>query len=110
MGNAGIGRCTTISQARQLSFGRICWITLKLDGTYSSTSRSSCPIRLNTVLPQPGQTQGGSWVIVSRGRCAGSGLRTGCLRSRVWAGCGWAGSAALARAEVSKVPRAERVE
>ena len=49
-------------------------------GTYSSTSRSSCPIRLNVVPPQPAQMQAGSWVTVSRGRWAGNGARTGCLR------------------------------
>ena len=67
-------------------FGRMCWITLKLEGTYSSTSRSSCPIRLNVVPPQPGQVQAGSWVMISRGRWAGSGVRTGCLRWCVLAG------------------------
>ena len=82
IGRLGIGGCTIVSQARQLSFGRIWRITLKLEGTYSSTSRSSWPMRLNTVPPQPGQVQATSWVMVSRGRCGGSGLRTGCMRSR----------------------------
>ena len=86
IGSDGIGACTMVSQARQLSFGRTWRITLKLEGTYSSTSRSSWPMRLNTVPPQPGQVQAGSWVTVSRGRCAGSGLRTGCLRWRGLAG------------------------
>jgi hypothetical protein len=45
---------------RGASFGRTCWMTLKLEGTYSSTSRSSCPIRLNVVPPQPAQMQAGS--------------------------------------------------
>ena len=36
IGSVGIGACTMVSQARQLSLGRTCWITLKLDGTYSS--------------------------------------------------------------------------
>ena len=39
---------------------------------YSSTSRSSWPTRLKIVPPQPGQVQAGSWVMVSRGRCAGN--------------------------------------
>ena len=52
IGSAGIGCCTTVSRARQLSFGRTWRITLKLLGTYSSTSRSSCPTWLNTVPPQ----------------------------------------------------------
>ena len=56
---------------------------MKLEGTYSSTSRSSWPIRLNVVPPQPAQIQAGSWVTVSRGRWAGSGVRTGCLRGSV---------------------------
>ena len=59
---------------------------MKLEGTYSSTSRSSWPMRLNIVPPQPGQVQAGSWVTVSRGRWAGSGVRTGCLRWCVLAG------------------------
>src|SRR3954447_982492 len=78
IGSDGIGACTIVSHDRQLSFGRTCWVTLKLEGTYSSTSRSSCPIRLNVVPPQPGQVQAGSWVTVSRGRWAGSDVRTGC--------------------------------
>ncbi len=47
--------CTMVSHAWQLSFGRIWRMSLKLLGTYSSTSRSSWPTRLNTVPPQPGQ-------------------------------------------------------
>src|SRR5271167_2057205 len=58
IGRLGIGGCTIVSQARQLSFGRMWRITLKLEGTYSSTSRSSWPMRLNTVPPQPGQVPG----------------------------------------------------
>src|SRR4051812_7218503 len=53
IGREGMGGCTMVSHARQLSFGRTCRITLKLEGTYSSTSRSSWPMRLNTVPPQP---------------------------------------------------------
>src|SRR3954465_11485740 len=75
IGSDGIGACTMVSQDRQLSFGRRWRITLKLEGTYSSTSRSSWPIRLKVVSPQPGQLQAGSWVTVSRGRCSGSGWR-----------------------------------
>ena len=77
---------TIVSQARQLSLGRTCRITLKLEGTYSSTSRSSCPMRLNRLPPHPGQVQTGSCVMVSRGRCAGSGVRVGWRRSHGCAG------------------------
>src|SRR5208282_5652469 len=66
IGSVGIGACTMVSQDRQLSFGRRWRITLKLEGTYSSTSRSSWPIRLKVVPPQPGQEQAGSWMTVSR--------------------------------------------
>ena len=86
IGSDGIGACTIVSHDRQLSFGRTCRITLKQEGTYSSISRSSSPIRLKTVPPQAGQVQGGSWMTVSRGRCPGSVLRTGCLRWCVLAG------------------------
>src|SRR4051794_25978841 len=86
IGSDGIGDCTMVSHDRQLSFGRTWQITLKLDGTYSRTSRSSCPIRLKVVPPHPGQAQVGSWVTVWRGRCSGSGLRTGCWRGRGLAG------------------------
>ena len=79
MGREGIGACTIVSQTRQLSLGRMCWITLKLEGMYSSTSRSSWPIRLNTLPPQPGQVQAGSWVTISRGRWSGSLVQTGLL-------------------------------
>ena len=41
---------------------------LKCEGTYSSTMRSSAPIRPNFVSPQAGQTQGASCVTVSSGR------------------------------------------
>src|SRR6267378_6786172 len=49
IGNDGSGACTIVSQARQLSFGRTCWITLNADGTYSSTSVTSSPILRSTV-------------------------------------------------------------
>ena len=55
MGSEGIGACTIVSQVRQLSLGRTWRVTLKLEGTYSSTSRSSCPMRLNRLPPHPGQ-------------------------------------------------------
>jgi hypothetical protein len=61
-------------------------------------------MRLNTVPPQPGQVQATSWVMVSRGRCGGSGLRTGCMRSRRLTG--WAGvlSGAVARLGSTGIP------
>jgi len=37
IGSAGMGSWMIVSQARQLSFGRTWRITLKLEGTYSST-------------------------------------------------------------------------
>lgn len=70
-----MGAWTMVSQARQLSLGRTCLITLKWDGTYSSTSRSSSPICEKMVPPHCGQAQGASWRITSRGRCSGSGWR-----------------------------------
>src|SRR6267378_3575312 len=63
------------ARARQLSFGRKCWITLNADGTYSSTSVKSSPILRSTVPPQQLQAPCGVCVTCSRGRCAGSGLR-----------------------------------
>ena len=101
IGRLGIGGCTIVSQARQLSFGRMWRITLKLEGTYSSTSRSSWPMRLSTVPPQPGQVQAASWVMVSRGKCGGSGLRTGCWRSRRLTGCPASASPAVSRASTA---------
>jgi hypothetical protein len=62
-----------VSQARQLIFGRTWTTTLKCEGTYSSTSRSSVPIRLSFLLPQAGQTHLASCSTRSRGRWAGSG-------------------------------------
>ena len=64
----GRGACTTVSQARQLIFGRTCSTRLKCEGTYSRTMRSSAPIRPNFVAPQIGQTQGASCMTVSSGR------------------------------------------
>ena len=49
IGSVGIGAWTMVSQARQLIFGRTCSTRLKCEGTYSSTSRSSAPIRPNFV-------------------------------------------------------------
>src|SRR3954468_12510916 len=91
IGSDGIGDCTMVSHDRQLSFGRTWQITLKLDGTYLRTSPSSFPIRLKVVPPHPGQAQVGSWVTVWRGRCSGSGLRTGCWRGRGLGGAAGAG-------------------
>lgn len=69
------------SHARQLIFGRTCCTTLKDDGTYSSTSVTSSPIRRSTVPPQHEQASCGGCVTCSRGRCAGNGLRpVGLLR------------------------------
>ena len=68
IGSVGMGACTTVSQARQLIFGRTCSTRLKCEGTYSRTMRSSAPIRPNFVAPQVGQTQGASCMIVSSGR------------------------------------------
>lgn len=61
IGNVGIGAWATVSQARQLIFGRTCTMRLKWEGTYSSTSRSSAPIRPNLSPPQVGHTHGASW-------------------------------------------------
>jgi hypothetical protein len=55
-----MGACTIVSQPRQLIFGRTCTTRLKKDGTYSSTSRSSSPILLNSAPPQHGHEQAGS--------------------------------------------------
>src|SRR5258708_38690847 len=66
-----MGACTTVSQARQLIFGRTCSSRLKCEGTYSRTVRSSAPIRPNFVAPQVGQTQGASCTRFSSGRWSG---------------------------------------
>jgi hypothetical protein len=75
IGKDGSGGWVIVSHCRQLSFGRTCTTTLKCDGTYSRTSRSSVPMRLSLVLPQAGQAQAASCSTRSRGRCAGSGWR-----------------------------------
>ncbi len=54
IGSVGIGAWTTVSRARQLIFGRTCTTRLKWEGTYSSTSRSSAPIRPIPGLFDPG--------------------------------------------------------
>ena len=82
IGSDGIGGSTMVWQFRQLIFGRAWTMTLKCEGTYSSTSRSSVPISVRLVPPQAGQTQFGSCSTRSRGRWSGSGRRTGCDRSR----------------------------
>ena len=105
IGSDGIGACTIVSQARQLSFGRTCRITLKLEGTYSSTSRSSSPIRLQ---------DGAAAARAGAGRLVDDGLARQMLRQRLAdrrparsrpAGVGElgrrAGSAVLARASLS---------
>ena len=47
---------------------RTCTTRLKWEGTYSSTSRSSAPIRPNLSPPQAGHAHGASWTIVSAGK------------------------------------------
>jgi hypothetical protein len=69
------GICVIVSHARQLIRGRTWTTTLKCEGTYSSTSRSSSPSRLRRALPQAGHTQAASCTTRSRGRWAGSGWR-----------------------------------
>ena len=76
-----------VSQSRQLILGRACTRTLKCDGTYSNTSRSSVPIRVRRVLPQAGHVHAASCSTRSRGRCSGKALRIGCVRS-CWEGDG----------------------
>ena len=70
IGNDGGGAWVMVSHCRQLILGRTWTTTLKCDGTYSSTSRSSLPIRLSFLLPHAGQTQVASCSTRSRGRWA----------------------------------------
>ena len=81
MGRDGAGASTTVSHRLQLNLGRTCRTTLKLSGTYSSTSEMSSP-NLCSVPPQSGQQlASGGCVLTSRGRCSGSERREGCFGS-----------------------------
>ena len=60
-------------------------------------------MRLNTMPPQPGQVQAASWVMVSRGRCGGSGLQNR-LGSRRLTGCPASASPAVSRASTTPTP------
>ena len=109
IGSVGIGAWTTVSHARQLIFGRTCTTRLKWEGTYSSTSRSSAPIRPNLSPPQVGHTHGASWTIVSAGKWSGKGARVEGLRfffdeAPVSVVSAASDSATPARASVSATP------
>ena len=79
IGSDGMGACTIVSHDRQLSFGRRCWITLKLDGTYRAPRAR--PVRPAERRATAARAGAGRLVDDGpRGRWAGSGVRTGCLR------------------------------
>src|SRR5918995_4529360 len=88
IGNDGGGAWVMVSHCRQLILGRTWTTTLKCEGTYSSTSRSSAPTRVSAVLPHVGQAHAGSYTTRSRGRCAGNGCRPRVRRSLVVEGRG----------------------
>ena len=81
IGKFGAGAWMIVSQARQESFGRICLMTFSRAGILSRTSVTSSPSLEKWVPPQPGHTSPAGWMISSRGRCSGNGLRTGWRRS-----------------------------
>ena len=97
MGWNGAGGCVMVSQARQESFSRTVWITLNVRGTHSRVSVTLSP-SLASLPPQHGHWDGLGRTTRSRGRCAGSGPRTGLARVKartvVWPGSGAAASAA----------------
>ena len=82
IGWTGAGICVMLSQARQESFSRTVWITLKLRGTHSSVSVTLSPSLASLPPPQHGQAEGLGRTTRSRGRCAGSGPRTGLARAQ----------------------------
>jgi hypothetical protein len=67
------------SQLRQLYFSRTVWITFQRRGTTSSVSVTLSP-SFDSLPPQQGQADGLGSTTRSRGRCAGSGPRTGLPR------------------------------
>ena len=66
-----------VSHKRQTYSGRICWITLSLAGIFSSVSVTVSPSLLNRARSQLPQLQAiyGALPTISRGKCAGKGLR-----------------------------------
>ena len=100
----GAGVCVMLSQARQESFSRTVWITLKLRGTHSSVSVTLSP-SLASLPPQHGQAEGLGRTTRSRGRCAGSGPRIGLARAKartfVSPGAGSASAASSSATAVS---------
>ena len=71
-----------VSQARQVNFSRTVWITFHCRGITSSVSVTSSP-SLASLPPQHGQALGPGMTTRSRGRCAGSGARTGFRRVKL---------------------------
>src|SRR5512134_1982925 len=82
IGWKGAGGWVIRSHARQLNFSRTVWITFHCRGITSSVSVTSSP-SLTSLPWQHGQTEGATMTTRSRGRCAGSGARTGLRREKL---------------------------
>src|SRR5262249_35565706 len=76
----GAGACEMRSQARHGNFSRTYCTTFHCRGTTSSVSVTSSPSLASLVEPQHAQAIGPGTMILSRGKCAGNGLREGFLR------------------------------
>ena len=85
-----------VSQARQVNFSRTVWTTFHWRGITSSVSVMSSP-SFASLPPQAGHEHGAGTTIRSRGRCAGSGARTGLRRSKPFTAVasGWVAAAAI---------------
>ena len=71
-----------VSQAWQANFSRTVWITFHWRGTLSRVSVIVSP-SLDSAPPQQGHAVGPGMTTRSRGRCAGSGPRTGLRRMKL---------------------------